>query len=101
MNKGNDIIEEKNSVLTPEATQEALENLPHNYVVKAMALLEKWKKEGTIDKTFSSRYVIKVRKADEEAFNADIMKALVEVGIENKTIQDQYGRGNKKASPSN
>jgi hypothetical protein len=101
MNKDNIIIEEKNSVITPEATQEALECLPHNYVVKAIAVLEKWKEEGIIDKSYSSRYVIKVRKGDKGAFNEDIMKALIEVGTENKTIQEKYGRPTKKASPSN
>lgn len=101
MNKDNIIIEEKNSVITPEAVQEALESLPHNYVVKAIAVLKKWKEEGTIDKSYSSRYVIKVRKGEEGAFNEDIMKALIEVGTENKTIQEKYGRPTKKASPSN
>lgn len=101
MNKDNIIIEEKNSVVTPEATQEALESLPHNYVVKAIAVLEKWKSAGIIDQSYSQRYIIKVRKGEKDAFNKDIMNALIEVGTKNKAEKEQYGRITKKASPSN
>jgi hypothetical protein len=101
MNKDNIIIQEKNKVITPEHTQEALDSLPHNYVVQALAVLDKWKDAGIVDKSYSKRYVIKVKKGDEGAFNEDIMKALVEVGTKNKEIQEKFGRITKKASPSN
>lgn len=101
MNKDNINIEEKNNVITPEHTQEALDSLPHNYVVQALAVLDKWKDSGVIDKSYSSRYVIKVKKGDEGAFNEDIMNALVEVGTKNKASKEKFGRITKKASPSN
>jgi len=101
MNKDNIIIQEKNNVITPEHTQEALDSLPHNYVVQALAVLEKWKDSGIIDKSYSSRYVIKVKKGEEGAFNEDIMNALVAVGTKNKEVQEKFGRITKKTSPSN
>jgi hypothetical protein len=43
---------------------------------------------------------LKVRKRDEVAFNADVMKALVHVGKKNKEAKEKFGI-TKKASPEN
>jgi hypothetical protein len=101
INKCNTISEEKNSVVTPEAVEEALDNLPYGYVIETLALLNKWKSEGKIKSTYSKVYISRVRTGDKGAFNKDIMNALVEVGTKNKAEKEQYGRITKKASPSN
>lgn len=101
MNKDNISNQEKNSVLTPEAIQEALCSLPFNYALQAFDKLNRWKEEGKIKKSFSKRYIIKVQKQEQGAFNEHILKALVEVGIENMNLRNRYGRITKKASPSN
>jgi hypothetical protein len=91
---------EKNNVITPNAIKEAFENLPHNFAVRAMAVLEKWKLDGKIEKTYSKVYILKVKKGEEGAFNADIMNALVEVGLKNKEQKERFGI-TKKASEEN
>jgi len=101
INKDNTLLEEKNSVITPEAVIEALDALPHNYVVKTLELLSKWKDEGKIKDIYSKVYISRVRTGDKGAFNEDIMNALVEVGTKNKEVQEKFGRITKKASPSN
>lgn len=101
MNKDNIIPLEKNNGITPEAISEALENLPQNYIVQTLKVLEEWKNSGTIKRTFTKRYISKVKLEEDGAFNEDIMNALVVVGLKNKTIQEKFGRSTKKASPSN
>ena len=101
MNKDNIIIVEKNSGITPEAISEALESLPQNYIVQALKVLNNWKDKGIIEKTYTKRYISKVKLAEDGAFNEDIMNALVEVGVKNKETQEKFGRVTKKASTSN
>ncbi|MEN9909100.1 MAG: hypothetical protein RLZZ540_2249 [Bacteroidota bacterium] len=101
MNKDNIILVEKNNGITPEAVSEALESLPQNYIVQTLEVLEKWKDSGIIKKSYTKRYISKVKLGEDDAFNIDIMKALVEVGIKNKEEKQQFGRSTKKASPSN
>lgn len=101
INKDSIIPEEKNRVITPEAVNEALENLPYNAVKLASDLLDKWKEEGKIDQTYSRVYISRVKTGDKGAFNKTIMDALVEVGLEHLASQKLYGRPTKKASPSN
>jgi predicted transposase YbfD/YdcC len=101
INKDNTILEEKNKGITPDATIEALVNLPYNYVKLASALLDKWKAEGKIDQTYSNVYISRVKTGDKGAFNEDIMNALVEVGQKNLASKKSFGRITKKASPSN
>lgn len=101
INKCNTISEEKNSAITPEAVNEALDSLPHNFVVLTLKVLDEWKEQGKIDKTYSKVYISRVKTGDKGAFNEDIMNALVEVGTKNKEIQKKFGRITKKASPSN
>lgn len=101
INKDNTIPEEKNNGITPEAVNEALENLPYGYVIETLELLNKWKSENKIRNTYSKVYISRVRTGDKGAFNKDIMNALVEVGTKNKEEKEQFGRITKKASPSN
>ena len=101
MNKDNIILVEKNSGITPEAISEALESLPQNYIVQALKVLDNWKDKGIIEKTYTKRYISKVKLAEDGAFNEDIMNALVEVGVKNKETQEKFGRVTKKASTSN
>lgn len=101
INKCNTISEEKNNVITPEAINEALAQLPHNFVVLTLKVLEEWKLQGKIEKIYSKVYISRVKTGDKGAFNADIMNALVEVGAQNKKIQEKFGRITKKSSPSN
>jgi hypothetical protein len=101
MNKDNIILVEKNSGITPEAISEALESLPQNYIVQALKVLDNWKDKGIIEKTYTKRYISKVKLAEDGAFNEDIMNALVEVGVKNKETQEKFGRITKKASTSN
>ena len=101
MNKDNIIPEEKNSGITPEAISEALESLPQNYIVQALKVLDSWKDKGIIEKTYTKRYISKVKLGEDGAFNEDIMNALVEVGVKNKETQEKFGRVTKKASTSN
>ena len=99
MNKDNTIPDEKNKVFTPDEISKALSSLPFNYVILTCGILERWKEEGKIAKTYSKTYVIKVQRG--RAFNEHIMNALVEVGNENFEIRNKFGRITKKASPSN
>jgi hypothetical protein len=101
INKDSIIIEEKNKAITPRLAADAISNLPHNYVKLTLAVLEGWKKEGKIDKTYSNVYISKVKTGDKGAFNEDIMNALVEVGTKNKKSKEKFGRITKKTSQSN
>jgi predicted Zn-dependent protease len=101
INKDSTIPEEKNNGITPDATIEALENLPYNYIKLTSALLEKWKDDGKIDQTYSEVYISRVKTASKGAFNEDIMNALVEVGEKHLASRKNFGRTTKKASPSN
>lgn len=101
INKYNTIPEEKNKGITPEAVSEAMESLPHNFVVLTLKVLEEWKEQGKIDKTYSKVYISRVKTGDKGAFNEDIMHALLEVGIKNKKAQEKFGRITKKAPKSN
>ena len=101
MNKDNIIPVEKNNGITPEAISEALDNLPRNYIVQTLKVLDKWKESGAIKKSYTKRYISKVKLGEDDAFNEDIMHALVEVGQKKKAIQEKFGRITKKASPSN
>jgi hypothetical protein len=101
INKDNTLLEEKNKVVTPDPTHEALKYLPHNFVVLTSKVLFNWKEQGKIDKTYSKVYISRVKTGDKGAFNEDIMNALVEVGTKNKKLQEKFGRITKKTSPSN
>lgn len=101
MNKDSNIPVEKNNGITPEAVSEALESLPQNYIVQTLQVLEKWKDSGIIKKSYTKRYISKVKLGEDDAFNADIMNALVEVGTKHKAEKEKFGRTTKKASPSN
>lgn len=101
MNKDSINPTKKNSVVTPEEAKAALQSLPFNYVLLAFEKLKKWKNEGKIKKSFSRRYIIKVQRQEDGAFNKDILDALVEIGIENLEIRNQFGRITKKTSPEN
>lgn len=100
-NKDSIIPEEKNKGITPEAISEALESLPQNYIVQALEVLKKWKDSGKIKRTYTKRYISKVKLGEDGAFNTDIMNALVEVGTEYRKEKEKFGRPTKKASPSN
>lgn len=101
MNKDSNLTDVKNKVFTPKEVQQALEYLPHNYVLLAFNKLKAWKEGGKIEKSFSKRYIIKVFKQESNAFNKDILDALVEVGNENFKTLNHFGRITKKASTEN
>jgi hypothetical protein len=84
-------------VLTPEEVQEALENLPFNYVLLAKDLLKERFEAGLIPKAFEKRYITKVRKSEGGAFNADVMDAVVEIGRRNLEKKRLYGVGEQKS----
>jgi hypothetical protein len=100
INKDNTFHENKNNGITPDAISTALGSLPHNFVVLTSKLLEKWKQQGKIEKTYSKVYISRVKTGDKGAFNEDIMNALVEVGLKNKKLQERFGRITKKTPPS-
>jgi len=101
MNKDSKMDELKNNGITPEAVQAALSALPTNYVVETLKVLDELKKAGKIDKIYSSRYIIKVRKGEGGAFNEDILNALVAVGQKNLVIIERFGDRRKKTSQTN
>ena len=101
MNKDNIITPKKNNVYTPELVEEALAHLPFNYVLLAFEILKQWKDQGLIKKSFSKRYIIKVANAEQDAFNEDILNALVKVGLENLQVKKRFGRLTKKTSKAN
>jgi hypothetical protein len=95
MNKDT-IILEKNKVITQDTVKEALDNLPYNYVKQTSLILDKWKEHGMITKNYTDRYIIKVKKGEENAFNEDILNALVVVGLKNKETKEKFGSRLKK-----
>lgn len=97
MNKSNEKEETKNSVYTPKTVQEALENLPHNYVVKTQEIFSE-KRDRGVEISFSDRYIKKVKLG--EAFNQEVMEALVKVGEENLSILRRFGFTKKKTTPT-
>lgn len=90
MNKDT-IILEKNRAITQDTVKEALDNLPYNYVKQTSLILSKWKEHGMITKNYTDRYIIKVKKGEENAFNEDILNALVVVGLKNKETKEKFG----------
>jgi hypothetical protein len=98
MNKDSNKIETENRVITPELVFEAFANLPFDYVKKVQAVLDRWFKEGKIEKTFSDRYIVKVRYNEKETFNKIICEALVEVGLENKSQKQLFSKRAKAPS---
>lgn len=97
MNKStqNNVI--KNRAYPPKSIVKGLDNLPYNYVNKVLDVLSKKIEAGELFKTYTKRYVQKVKAG--EAFNEDIIHALVEVGLENLKSQKKYQSiKNKKAS---
>lgn len=100
MNKDNKNNETENRVITPKLVFQAFDYLPHDYVKQVEALLSKWCSEGKINRTYSERYIIKVRQGEKDAFNKHVAEALVEVGLANKELLESYGRM-KKAPVNN
>lgn len=101
MHKYSNLEETENRVITPETVEEALNNLPFNYIKQVIALLTEQKKEGKIEKVYSIRYITKVKKGEDGAFNEDVMNAIVAVGIANLEKRKKFGSRNKKTSQTN
>nr|WP_315245090.1 hypothetical protein [uncultured Flavobacterium sp.] len=99
INKDNISIEEKNSGITPKAVNEALANLPTNFVIKAKDILDKWYSDSITKQTYSKVYISRVKNG--HAFNEDVMKSLVEVGQAHKLAFGQFGVKKKKTSQTN
>ncbi|MBC5840783.1 hypothetical protein H8R23_05140 [Flavobacterium sp. F-380] len=97
-NKDNTVPAENKKAFTPKLINEALESLPSNYVNQTLIILDKWKDSGLIENTFSRVYISRVKTGLNGAFNEDIMNALVEVGMNNKKVQEKFGRKTKKTS---
>jgi uncharacterized protein YjgD (DUF1641 family) len=87
-------------VLTPEAIKEALNNLPFNYIKQVIELLTKQKEAGLIDKVYSIRYITMVKNQD-DAFNEEVMNAIVQVGMANVEKLKRFGSKTKKTSQTN
>lgn len=83
----------ENSVITPKATDDALCNLPFDYAIQTMSLLEEWKTQGKIEKSYSKNYIVKVKTG--KSFNENILKAIVEIGTKHKELKEQFGVENK------
>lgn len=99
MNKDNNKIESVDRVITPDIVFQAFQNLPHNYVKETQEVLKKWFDSGKINKSFSDRYIVKVRHNEENAFNDTICRALVEVGLKHKETKELFSM--KKAASTN
>jgi hypothetical protein len=99
INKDNISGEEKNSVFTPKAVNEALASLPTNYVLKTKEILDKWFNQEQTKQTYSKVYISRVKNGG--VFNEEIMKALVEVGQAHKETLKQFGLKKKKTSQTN
>lgn len=98
MNKDNNKNESQDRVITPELVFEAFDNLPSNYVKETQEVLSAWKNSGKTLKTFSDRYIVKVRHSEDGAFNETICKALVEVGLKNKESKQLFSKRAKAPS---
>jgi hypothetical protein len=99
MNKDSNKIQSEDRVITPEVVFQAFQNLPTNYVKETQSVLKKWLSDGKINKSFSDRYIVKVRHNEENAFNETICRALVEVGLNHKKTKDLFSM--KKAASTN
>jgi hypothetical protein len=97
-NKYSTFAEIKNRVFTPKEIQTALENLPFNFRKITREVLDQWKGEGGIDKTFSARYITMVRTQENDSFNEIVMSALVLVGLEEYAKRKRFPGRNKKTS---
>lgn len=84
--------EPQKGVITPKKVKEAFKHLPSNYVKLTVAVLEDWKANGEIEKVYGKDYIKKVKNGTDGAFNEDIMRALVAVGLENKEKKKQFGK---------
>lgn len=94
MNKDNTKEEIKNSAYTPKEVSVGLANLPYNYAVKALVILQRKVDSGRIKKTYSKRYVQEVKLG--KAFNEDILSVLVEVGLDAYNTRRKFGFKTKK-----
>lgn len=94
MHKDSNINQTTNGEHTPEALEKAFQNLPSNYVVETQKILKKWKNECKIEKTYSDRYIQKVKSG--EADNQDILAALTIVGENNMNHKKLFAFRNKK-----
>ena len=89
----------KNDVVTPNSTEEALANLPFNYIIKVLEELKSLYQKGESSKEiYTKSYIVRVRKG--EAYNEDIMLALVNVGIKEIEKRKRFGRFIKKETSS-
>ncbi|UOX35284.1 hypothetical protein LXD69_07135 [Flavobacterium sediminilitoris] len=89
----------KISAFTPSDVKTALKHIPYNYILKVQDVLNEKINQGLIEKNFSKTYIAEVRKG--EKFNAEIMEALVEVGLKAHAEKKQFGFKNKKTSSTN
>ena len=87
----------KNRAFTPKVVKHALDNLPYNYIVQTIRVIEEKIEAGEADRNYSKNYILEVRKG--ESFNEEILTALVEVGLENLEKQQRFGF-KKKKTPS-
>lgn len=87
----------KNSVFTPKDVKKALDNLPYNYILKVQALLQEKVDAGKVEKNYSKQWIIDVKKGN--AFNEDIMEALIKIGLENFENKKRFGF-KKRKTPS-
>ena len=96
-NKNTEKGHTKNNVFTPKEMEDAMNNLPHNYIVLVQGKIAE-KAEGTTAKSkFSKNYITDVRKG--EAFNEVVLETIIEVGLENFEKKKRFP-GMKKKTPS-
>lgn len=84
----------KNSVFTPNEVKRGLDNIPYNYILKVQAVLDEKIEQGLIEKNFTKTYISEVRMG--KKFNAEIMQALIKVGLDYYENQKQLGFIKKK-----
>lgn len=87
----------KNSVFTPIQVKTGLNHIPYNYILRVQAVLDDKIKKGLIEKNFTKTYISEVRSG--KKFNAEIMEALIKVGLDYYDNQKQLGF-KKKKTPS-
>lgn len=99
--KDSNLKEMDTRVLTPETIEEALNNLPFNYIKQVIEVLTEQKKAGKIEKVYSVRYITMVKNGEADAFNEEVMNAIVQVGMANVEKRKRFGSKTKKTSQTN
>lgn len=94
-------MNDKTRVFTPKEVEQAMQNLPAKYVGPVWEILKEWKEAGLVDTMYSRNHIVNIRNGKNNAFNEEIMQALVFVGLKRMEVKKQFERITKKAPKSN